>query len=43
MHIAICISTEKSDVANEIAGDFLASAINVLKHYITFHSDVMGK
>ena len=43
MRIVICISLEESDAANEIAGEFLASAINVLKEYISFQGEVMGK
>ena len=43
MRIVICISIEESDAANEIAGEFLASAINILKEYISFQGEVMGK
>ena len=43
MHIAIYSSEEESDAANVIAGEFLASAKNHIKEYITFHSEVMGE
>ena len=43
MHIAIYASEEESDAANVIAGEFLASAKDRIKEYITFHGEVMGE
>ena len=43
MHIAIYNSEEESDAANVIAKEFLASAKNRIKEYISFHGKVMGE
>ena len=43
MHIAIYSNEEESDAAKEIVEEFLASAKNRIKEYITFHDEVMGK
>ena len=42
MHIAIYSSEEESVAASLIAEEFLASAKNSKKEYITFHAYVMG-
>ncbi len=43
MHIAIYSSEEESDAANVIAEEFLASAKNRIKEYISFQGKVMGE
>ena len=43
MHIAIYNIEEESDAANVIAKEFLASAKNRIKEYISFHGKVMGE
>ena len=43
MRIAIYSNEEESDAAKEIVEEFLASAKNRIKEYITFHDEVMGK
>ena len=42
MYTAIYASEEESDAANVIAGEFLTSAKDRIKEYITFHGEVMG-
>ena len=42
MHIAIYSSEQESVAASSIAEEYLASAKNHKKEYITFHAYVMG-